>query len=79
MIDDVNAFQSAPIGSPEQEALATKLATKMVDEMLFIGTVLAPAPLIYNNDLKNMTQFKTTSYEYYRTFPYLPQQWWLDE
>ncbi|WP_413717347.1 ABC transporter substrate-binding protein [Silicimonas sp. MF1-12-2] len=79
MIADVNAFQSAPIGSDEQKALATKLAQKMVDEMLFIGTVLAPAPLIHNNDLKNFTQFKTTSYEYYRTFPYLPAQWWLDE
>ena len=62
-----------------QQALAVKLATKMVDEMLFIGTVLAPSPLIHNNDLKNVAQFKTTSYEYYRTFPYLPQQWWLDE
>ncbi len=51
----------------------------MVDEMLFIGTVRALAPLVHNNDLKNMTQFKTTSYEYYRTFPYLPAQWWLDE
>lgn len=79
MIDDVNAFQSSPIGSPEQQELATKLATKMVDEMLFIGTVRAPAPLIHNNDLKNFTQFKTTSYEYYRTYPYLPVQWWLDE
>ncbi len=79
MIEDVNAFQSAPIGSEEQQQLGIKLATKMVDEMLFIGTVLAPAPLIHNNDLKNVTQFKTTSYEYYRTYPYLPVQWWLDE
>ena len=79
MIADVNAFQSAPIGSPEQEALATKLATKMVEEMLFIGTVLAPSPLTHSNKLQNVTQFKTTSYEYYRTFPYLPVQWWLDE
>ncbi|MEM1176642.1 MAG: ABC transporter substrate-binding protein [Pseudomonadota bacterium] len=79
MIEDVNAFQSAPIGSDEQKELAIKLATKMVDEMLFIGTVLAPAPLIHNNDLKNVTDFVTTSYEYYRTYPYLPVQWWLDE
>ena len=79
MIDDVNAFQGAATGSEEQERLAIKLATKMVDEMLFIGTVLAPAPLYHRNALKNVTQFKTTSYEYYRTFPYLPVQWWLDE
>ena len=79
MIDDVNAFQGAATGSEEQERLAIKLATKMVDEMLFIGTVLSPSPLYHRNALKNVTQFKTTSYEYYRTFPYLPVQWWLDE
>ena len=79
MISDINAFQSSPTGSSEQNALAIKMAQKMVDEMLFIGTVRALAPLVHNNDLKNMTQFKTTSYEYYRTFPYLPAQWWLDE
>lgn len=79
MLADVNAFQGSAIGSEEQNELAIKLATKMVDEMLFIGTVNAPSPLYHRNALKNVTQFKTTSYEYYRTFPYLPAQWWLDE
>lgn len=76
---DVDAFQSSAAGSEEQQALATKLASKMVDEMLFIGTVRAPAPLVHSNKLQNVAQFKTTSYEYYRTYPYLPTQWWLDE
>ncbi len=79
MIKDVNAFQAASIGSPEQNALGLKLAQKMVDEMLFIGTVRAPAPVYHRNALKNVTEFKTWSYEYYRTYPYLPTQWWLDE
>ena len=76
---DIDAFQGAAPGSDEQNALGLKLAQKMVDEMLFIGTVRAPAPLYHRNALKNVTQFKTTSYEYYRTYPYLPAQWWLDE
>ena len=79
MRDDINAFQSAPIGSDEQNALGLKLAQKMVDEMLFLGTVRAPAPIYHRNALKNFTTFKTWSYEYYRTFPYLPAQWYLDE
>ena len=79
MRDDINAFQSAPIGSDEQNALGLKLAEKMVDEMLFIGTVRAPAPIYHRNALKNFADFKTWSYEYYRTFPYLPAQWYLDE
>jgi peptide/nickel transport system substrate-binding protein len=76
---DIDAFQGAAPGSDEQNALGLKLAEKMVDEMLFIGTVRAPAPLYHRNALKNVPQFKTTSYEYYRTYPYLPAQWFLDE
>jgi peptide/nickel transport system substrate-binding protein len=79
MRDDINAFQAASIGSEEQNALGLKLAKKMVDEMLFIGTVRAPAPIYHRNALKNFGNFKTWSYEYYRTFPYLPAQWYFDE
>ncbi|MCR9126954.1 MAG: ABC transporter substrate-binding protein [Rhodobacteraceae bacterium] len=79
MRDDINAFQGAAIGSDEQNALGLKLAQKMVDEMLFIGTVRAPAPIYHRNALKNVTEFKTWSYEYYRTYPYMPAQWFFDE
>ncbi len=51
----------------------------MTGNLLFIGTVLAPAPVYHRNVLKNFTDFKTWSYEYYRTFPYRPQQWFLTE
>lgn len=76
---DINAFQGAPIGSDEQNALGLKLATKMVEEMLFIGTVRAPAPIYHRNALMNVPEFKTWSYEYYRTYPYMPATWFLDE
>lgn len=76
---DINAFQGAPIGSDEQNAVGLKLATKMVEEMLFIGTVRAPAPIYHRNALMNVPEFKTWSYEYYRTFPYMPATWFLDE
>lgn len=79
MIDDINAFQSALPGSDESNALANKLATSMTENMMFIGTVQASAPIFHRNALENMTEFKTQSYEYYRTFPYRPQQWWLSD
>ncbi|WP_439123406.1 ABC transporter substrate-binding protein [Marivita sp.] len=79
MIDDINALQSAAQGTAEFEQLANDLVTAMVENMMFIGTVNAPAPIYQNNDLKNFADFKTHSYEYYRTYPYRATQWWLDE
>jgi peptide/nickel transport system substrate-binding protein len=79
MIDNINAFQSAAAGSDEFNRLGAELARAMTENMMFIGTVLAPAPIYARNALENMTEFKTQSYEYYRTFPYRPQQWWLSD
>ncbi len=72
-------FQSAQPGSPEQAAAGAWLAETMVDQMLFLGTVIAPAPIYHRNALKNVTSFQTWSYEYYRTYPYVGAQWFLDE
>ncbi|WP_292287196.1 ABC transporter substrate-binding protein [Marivita sp.] len=79
MIDDINALQSAAQGTAEFEQLGNDLVKAMVENMMFIGTVNAPAPIYQNNDLKNFADFKTHSYEYYRTYPYRATQWWLDE
>ena len=79
MIADINAFQSAVPGSDEQAALGSKLATSMAENLPFIGTVQAPNVVYHRNALKNFPEFKTQSYEYYRTFPYMPAQWYFDE
>lgn len=79
MIDDINALQSAAQGTEEFEQLANDLVTAMVENMMFIGTVNAPAPIYQNNDLQNFADFKTHSYEYYRTYPYRATQWWLED
>jgi peptide/nickel transport system substrate-binding protein len=79
LIADVNAFQSADQASAEFATLGEKMVKNMVESMMFIGTVKAPAPMIHHNNLKNFTSFKTHSYEYYRTYPYRATQWWLDE
>ncbi len=79
MAKDIDAFQSAPVGSDESNRLGAALVEALTGNLVMIGTVLGPAPIFYRNELQNMVEFKTQSYEYYRTYPYRPQQWWLDE
>jgi len=77
MIADIDAFQSAPAGSDESNALGARLVENMVGNLLFIGIIQAPAPIYHRNALRNFPVFKTHSYEYYRTFPYRGHQWYL--
>lgn len=79
MIEDIAAFQQAVPGSDAAAALGKKIAKNWADNMLIIGTVNAPAPIVIRNGLKNVPEFKTWSYEYYRTYPYRPTQWFLAE
>jgi peptide/nickel transport system substrate-binding protein len=79
MRDDIYAFQSAIAGSDESNALGAKVVEAMTKNLLFIGTVKAVAPIYRNNSLKNVPEFKTQSYAYYRTYPYRASQWFLDE
>ncbi len=79
LASDIDAFQSAVPGTPESDALGAGLVETFVSNMVMIGTVKAPEPIYASNNLKNFTEFKTWSYEYYRTYPYLATQWWLDE
>jgi peptide/nickel transport system substrate-binding protein len=75
--DIATVFQSSAPGSQAQAEAGAKMAQMMVDQMLFIGTVLAPAPIYHRNALRNVPEFQTWSYEYYRTYPYRAPQWWL--
>jgi len=79
MIDDIGAFQSVTAGSAESDRLGQKLVKTMVENLLFIGTVMAVLPIYHSNNLKNFTQFKTASYDYYRTYPYRGDQWFFEK
>jgi len=79
MMDDIDAFQGEIAGTDASNKIGARLVKTMVDSLLFIGTVKAVAPIYHNNDLKNFTEFQTQSYAYYRTYPYRPTQWYLDE
>ncbi|RUS63529.1 ABC transporter substrate-binding protein [Pseudorhodobacter sp. E13] len=79
LMDDINTLQSTPAGSDEFKAIANRMVASMVENVLFIGTALTPDPIYVNNKLKNVPEFKTASYEYYRTYPYRGAQWYLEE
>jgi peptide/nickel transport system substrate-binding protein len=79
LIDDVNKFQSSPIGSSEFKRLGQNMVKNMTENLLKIGIAQKPAPIYRKNSLKNFVEFKTHSYEYYRTYPYRATQWYLDE
>ena len=79
MIADIDAFQQAVPGSDEAAEIGKRIAKNFADSFLFIGTVNAPAPIYVRNGLKNVPEFQTWSYEYYRTYPYRPTQWFLAE
>lgn len=79
MMEDINAFQAEPTGSKRSNELGNRLVETMVSNTLFIGTVLASGPIYHHNSLKNVTEFKTHSYEYYWNFPYRGTQWYLDK
>ena len=79
IVEDINAFQSAPAGSDAFKAAGARMVENLTGNLLFIGTALTPDPIYRRNALRNFVEFKTASYEYYRTFPYRPQQWFFDE
>lgn len=79
MMKDITAFQSATAGSAESNKLGARMVKNLVENLLFIGTVQVPAPIFHRNALKNIVEYTTHSFEYYRSYPYRPTQWWLDE
>ena len=79
LMSDINTLQSTPVGTDEFKAIANRMVAAMVENVLFIGTALTPDPIYHSNKLMNFPEFKTASYEYYRTYPYRGAQWYLEE
>ncbi|MGC1429068.1 MAG: ABC transporter substrate-binding protein [Albidovulum sp.] len=79
LMADIELLQSTPSGTPEFGVIGARLVENMTSNLLFIGTALTPDPIYHRNALKNFAEFKTASYEYYRTYPYRAQQWFFDE
>ena len=70
-------FQSSRPNSEAFIAAARNMVEIMTGQLLFIGTVNAPALIYRSKKMRNFPEFKTQSYEFYRTYPYRPAQWWI--
>ena len=75
----VKAWQSTLPDSDEYNKLGSKIIDIQLANLMFIGTVQSQNIIYRSNALQNFEDFKTWSYEYYRAYPYHPDQWWLDE
>jgi len=73
-----DAFLSAPLGSAASDAAGAEIVRIHADQMLKIGVVAGiPSPYVHRNDLKNVQPLTAKTYDYYWTYPYRPQQWFL--
>jgi len=79
LAETVAAWQQHQPGTAMSNELGQKIVGQILDAFLFIGTVQAPNPVYHANALENVLPPQTWSYEYYRMYPYRPQQWWLNE
>lgn len=67
-----------PLGTPESDAIGSEIVEIHLDQMIRIGTVGdIPEPYMHSNQLQNVTPLTAKTYDYYWTYPYRPQQWFL--
>ena len=70
-------FVTLKAGSAESDALGREIAQRVVDDLFIMGTVKAVSPIYRSRTLGNFEVPKTSSYEFYRMYPYLSTQWFL--
>ncbi|MDD7911443.1 ABC transporter substrate-binding protein [Pseudovibrio exalbescens] len=75
----ITEWQSLVPGTDASNKVGNEIIQIFHDNFLMIGTVKAPAPIYRSNKLQNFETPKTSSYDYYRTYPYRAQQWFLSE
>lgn len=72
-----NQFVQLKPGTSESNKVGLAMAQRTVDDLFIIGTVKAVAPIYHSNKLGNFEVPKTSSYNYYRVYPYMPSQWYI--
>jgi peptide/nickel transport system substrate-binding protein len=73
-------FIQTPIGSKDSNKIGAEIIEIHVRNLWKIGTVGdIKAPIMRSNALGNFKPFKAKSYDYYWTYPYRPQQWYLKQ
>ncbi len=71
LIEDINAFQSAPIGSEEFEASSQRMVKDINENLLLICAVLGPLSICHRNTPKNSVEFRTQNHSCLPDLPVL--------
>ena len=80
LYDIVAKFLQHPLGSPESDALGKQIVDIHVNNLWKIGIAgNVKQPIIHHNTLRNFGPFDVVSYDYYRTYPMIPAQWYISE
>lgn len=80
LYDLVEQFLQHPLGSPESNTLGEQIVDTHVNNLWKIGIAgNVQQPIIHHNTLGNFGPFDVVSYDYYRTYPMIPAQWYFEE
>ncbi len=80
VVDLAQDFLRVPLGSDESNAIGEQIVDIHVDNLWKIGTVgNIPVPVIQHNTLANFMPFTANTYDFYRSYPFRPQQWYFTE
>lgn len=72
-------FLQYPLGSEKSNELGEQIVDIHVDNLLKIGVVGdVQTPIIHHNTLKNWGPYTVVSYDYYRSYPMIPAQWYFE-
>lgn len=76
----VPEFLKYPLGSPESNELGEQIVDLHVNNLWKIGIAgNVKAPVIHSNRVRNFGPYSIASYDYYRAYPMIPQQWFISE
>ena len=71
-------FTQHPLGTEKSNMLGGEIMKIHLDNLIKIGVVAEiPEPYVYSNSLKNVPELTAKAYDYYWTYPYRAQQWWI--
>ncbi|MFQ5401205.1 MAG: ABC transporter substrate-binding protein [Anaerolineae bacterium] len=80
LYDIVAQFLQHPLGSPESDALGKQIVDIHVNNLWKIGIAgNLKTPIIHTNRLHNFGPYTVVSYDYYRSYPMIPAQWYFEE
>lgn len=80
LYDLVEQFLQHPLGSAESNDLGEQIVDIHVENLWKIGIAgNVQQPIIHHNTLGNFGPYEVVSYDYYRSYPMIPAQWYFTE